>query len=62
MLGHLELTFHVFSVQKGVAVKNQFKARIVVISGSSDSALQYMTFMNVFFSAQKEVNFIFNHL
>ena len=42
-----------------MTVKNQFKARIVVISGSSDSALQYMTFMNVFFSAQKEVNVIF---
>jgi len=27
---------------------------MLVISGSSDSALQYMTFMNVFFSAQKE--------
>lgn len=31
------------------------KSRMLVISGSSDSALQYMTFMNVFFSAQKEV-------
>ena len=44
-----------------MTVKNQFKARIVVISGSSDSALQYMTFMNVFFSAQKEVNVIFKN-
>ena len=41
-----------------MGVNNQLKSRILVVSGSSDSALQYMTFMNVFFSAQKEVGLI----
>lgn len=30
------------------------KSRILVITGSDDSASQYMTYMNVFFTAQKE--------
>lgn len=32
----------------------QLNARIVVVSGSGDSASQYMNYMNVFFTAQKQ--------
>ena len=42
-------------VQRELGISHQLKPRILVVSGSCDSALQYMTFMNVFFTAQKEV-------
>lgn len=32
----------------------KFNARILVVTGSSDSASQYMNYMNVFFTAQKQ--------
>ena len=47
---------HIHRVKQDLPLNSQLKSKIVVVSGSSDSALQYMTFMNVFFSAQKEVN------
>jgi len=46
---------HIHRVKQELSLNSQLKSKIVVVSGSSDSALQYMTFMNVFFSAQKEV-------
>ena len=46
---------YIHRVQRELPVGHQLKPRILVISGSSDSALQYMTFMNVFFTAQKQV-------
>ena len=46
---------YIHRVQNGLSMNNQLKSRILVVSGSSDSALQYMAFMNVFFTAQKEV-------
>lgn len=46
---------HIHKVQRELSLSHQLKPRILVVSGSSDSALQYMTFMNVFFTAQKEV-------
>jgi len=45
---------HIHRTERELSMSSQLKSRILVISGSSDSALQYMTFMNVFFSAQKE--------
>lgn len=46
---------YIHRIQRGLSMNSQLKPRILVVSGSSDSALQYMTFMNVFFTAQKEV-------
>lgn len=46
---------YIHRVQRELSVSHQLKPRILVVSGSCDSALQYMTFMNVFFTAQKEV-------
>lgn len=46
---------YIHRVQRELSISNQLKPRILVVSGSCDSALQYMTFMNVFFTAQKEV-------
>lgn len=46
---------YIHRVKNGLSMNNQLKSRILVVSGSADSALQYMTFMNVFFTAQKEV-------
>lgn len=45
---------HIHRTQRELSMSAHLKSRMLVISGSSDSALQYMTFMNVFFSAQKE--------
>ncbi|EFX81722.1 hypothetical protein DAPPUDRAFT_224195 [Daphnia pulex] len=45
---------HIHKIQRELSLSHQLKPRILVVSGSSDSALQYMTFMNVFFTAQKE--------
>lgn len=33
----------------------KLNSRILVVSGSSESTAQYMSFMNVFFTAQKTV-------
>lgn len=46
---------YIHRIKRGLPMNSQLIPRILVISGSSDSALQYMTFMNVFFTAQKEV-------
>lgn len=46
---------YIHRVKRDLPLSHELKPRILVISGSSDSALQYMTFMNVFFTAQKEV-------
>lgn len=46
---------YIHRIQQEVSLSHELKPRILVVSGSSDSALQYMTFMNVFFTAQKEV-------
>lgn len=41
-------------VKKAQPVGSNLIARILVVTGSEDSAHQYMTYMNVFFTAQKE--------
>ncbi|KAK4035955.1 general transcription factor IIH subunit 3 [Daphnia magna] len=45
---------YIHRVQRELSLSHQLKPRVLVVSGSCDSALQYMTFMNVFFTAQKE--------
>jgi hypothetical protein len=44
--------------EKEVAAGEKLNSRILVVSGSSESTAQYMSFMNVFFTAQKQVKFL----
>lgn len=46
---------YIHRIKGELEMSHKLKARLLILSGSSDSALQYMTFMNAFFAAQKEV-------
>lgn len=48
----------IHKVQRELSLTHKLQPRLLVVSASSDSALQYMTFMNAFFTAQKEVTYI----
>ncbi|BES96293.1 Transcription factor [Nesidiocoris tenuis] len=45
-------------IQREKPVGTKINSRILIITGSGDSASQYMNYMNVFFTAQKEGVFI----
>ncbi|XP_054715189.1 general transcription factor IIH subunit 3-like [Uloborus diversus] len=45
---------YIHRVQKQQIVETKIPSRILVITASGDSASQYMNFMNVFFTSQKE--------
>lgn len=45
---------YIMRVKKSLPVGSSLNSRILVVTGSEDSAHQYMTYMNVFFTAQKE--------
>lgn len=44
-----------FRMGRELAAGVKMNSRILVITGSGDSASQYMNYMNVFFTAQKQV-------
>lgn len=45
---------YIAKTQKTSALKEKLIPRMFVLTGSEESASQYMTYMNVFFTAQKE--------
>jgi transcription initiation factor TFIIH subunit 3 len=45
----------VFRLEQELSAGTKMNSRILVITGSADSASQYMNYMNVFFTAQKQV-------
>jgi transcription initiation factor TFIIH subunit 3 len=45
----------VFRLEQELPPGRKMNSRILVITGSADSASQYMSYMNVFFTAQKQV-------
>jgi transcription initiation factor TFIIH subunit 3 len=46
---------HVFRLEQELSAGTKMNSRILVVTGSADSASQYMNYMNVFFTAQKQV-------
>lgn len=42
-------------MKRELPIGDKMNSRILVLTGSNDSASQYMNYMNVFFTAQKEV-------
>jgi len=55
--GFRGLTFgmFVFRLEQELSAGTKMNSRILVVTGSADSASQYMNYMNVFFTAQKQV-------
>lgn len=45
---------YIAKIQKQQCSKDKVYPRLFIITGSDESTLQYMTYMNVFFTAQKE--------
>lgn len=46
---------YVFRLEQELPAGTKMNSRILVVTGSADSASQYMNYMNVFFTAQKQV-------
>ena len=47
-----------FRIAKSKKAVEKLKSRILVITNGGESAAQYMTFMNVFFTCQKNVSLL----
>lgn len=45
---------YISKVRKQQSVKNKLTSRIFILSGNPEYTSQYMTYMNIFFTAQKE--------
>jgi len=54
------LNAYVFRLEQELSAGTKMNSRILVVTGSADSASQYMNYMNVFFTAQKQVTILRN--
>lgn len=53
---HYVWNVHAFRLEQDLSSGRNMNSRILVVTGSADSASQYMSYMNVFFTAQKQVS------
>jgi transcription initiation factor TFIIH subunit 3 len=51
-----------FRMEQELSAGQNMNSRILVVTGSADSASQYMSYMNVFFTAQKQVSSTVYHI
>lgn len=50
---------YISRLERDKAPGEKLHSRVLIVTGSNDSATQYMNYMNIFFTSQKMVRFIF---
>nr|CAD7572441.1 unnamed protein product [Timema californicum] len=53
------MVMSVARIERELGTGGKMNSRVLVVTGSGDSASQYMGYMNVFFTAQKQTNNVF---